>query len=82
MEVDASAATWRHGAPERGEGVQTWYRGGMELRSSGGALQVCRLGIEEVWRYGVLEARCWRADVEPEPLTRTMAVLRAMFDVP
>jgi len=53
----------------------TSSHGGMELRSSGGALQACRRGGIEVWNAGGvrrggrkssggLEARCRRRDVE------------------
>jgi len=36
----------------------------MEGRAAGGTLQACARGSMEVWRYGVLEARCRCADVE------------------
>ena len=41
--------------------VQTWRRRGMELRSSGGALQALPLCL---FASRALEARCRRVDVE------------------
>ena len=38
--------------------------GGMEFRSAGGALHVCRRGGAEVWSSEALEARSRRVDVE------------------